>query len=249
MFGGGASSAAYPVNVNLIPMSLSDPRFAGNVAGGFVNGNPPSSSNKDWIDNPAYLNGNAVWFSSGGAQGSITISKCRFDWREGPRIDATDGSTLTMDQCFVNCIGFGADHADGIQAQGGGGATANLVVTNSGFRSYDDAEAIALYGGTAVASDAIFWADASAGTVTLNNVLILGGSRGIAVYADTGKTVHVNFNNVFFVPTTGSSFVGFKYDIKVGVGGGTLVVDNWTNVCDATIVNGVIIPGAQLPSP
>lgn len=235
---------------NLIPMSLFDPRFASNVTG-------PSStfygtasiSNLDFIEFPTYPSGNQCFTWS---SGNLNVSKCRVDWREGPRIASTDGSsvsTLIVDQCFINCVGVTTDHADGMQAFAGTGVKGNVKVTNTCFRSYDDAEALAVYGSSFIASDAFFWADTSAGTVTFNNVLIWGGSRGVTINADPGATVHVNFNNVYFVPSAPGSFSGYNYSIQSTGSSGILIVDNWTNVFSATIAGNTIIPGAALPSP
>lgn len=227
-----------------IPMSWNDSRFAGNTAGvaeqAFTTG---SFSNLDWNENPGYSDGNqcCTW----GGPGNLTLSKCRVDWREGPRI-AGDSGTFTVDQCFISCVGTSTDHADGMQAYDPGG-NGNVTVTNTCFRSYSDNEAAAVYGSGFIGSDAFFWADSYQGTVTFNNVLVWGGARGVSIYADTGTT-HVNFQNVYFVLGNGdSSWEFYNYDIKPT--GGTLTVDNWTNVCAATIVNGVIVPGATLPSP
>ncbi|WP_139372872.1 hypothetical protein [Nitrobacter vulgaris] len=79
----------------------------------------------------------------------------------------------------------------------------------------------------------------------MTNVLIHGGGRGMAIYADTGTT-HISFENVFFVPSP-DGWKFFDYDIRAT--GGTLIVDKWVNVRAATIVDGVIVPGASLPSP
>lgn len=225
-----------------IPMSYNDARFSGNTAGGgpFTTG---TQSNKDWSENPAYGSGDQCFTWNGG--GIFNLSQCRVDWREGPRV-AADSGTFNIDQCFINCVGEGADHADGIQAYNPGGKS-TVNVTNTCFRSYSDAEAVAVYGSNFIGSDAFFWADSYQGTVSFTNVLIWGGARGVSIYADTGTT-HVAFDTVYFVLGNGdSSWEFYDYDIKPT--GGSLVVDKWTNVRAATISNGVIVPGALLPSP
>lgn len=162
------------------------------------------------------------------------------------------GAQFNLDQCYINCIGFTGDHPDGIQAFAGigGPMKGNLKVTNTFFRSYGTNESIAVYGSSAVSSDALFYSDGSSGNVTFNNVVVASGDRGVTIDADTsGLTIHVNFNNVYFVPTAADSFAGWVYRIEVRGTGGTLVIDNWSNVFMATIVNGVIIPGVAIPSP
>jgi hypothetical protein len=74
-----------------------------------------------------------------------------------------------------------------------------------------------------------------------------GGGRGIAIYAHTGRTIRISFENVFLVPSP-DGWTYYDYDIR-GATGGTLIVDKWVNVRAATIVDGVIVPGASLPSP
>lgn len=234
---------------NLIPMSLSDSRFAANTPGttSVTYGSSTTLVNLDFSQAPTYSGNGDQCFAFGGGAGTNTMSKCRVDWREGPRISIAN-SVINVDQCFINCVGVTGDHADGMQAfMAGPGA--QLVVTNTCFRSYDDVEAATTYGTSFIGSDAFFWADTSAGSVTFNNVLIWGGARGTAIYPDNGVTVHINFNNVYYAPSSSNSFEFFTYDIRSGTPPGTLIVDNWTNVFAATVVNGVIVPGAALPSP
>ena len=228
-----------------IPLSLSDARFAANVAGvAGVSFQTGTISNTTWNDSPTYPHGDQCC-SWNAVSGTATLFQCSVDWREGPRI-ANDVGTLNVDQCFINCIGFIGDHADGMQAFSPGGV-GTLNVTNTCFRSYSDTEAVATYGASAVSSEALFWADSYQGTVNFTNVLVWGGRSGVAIYADVGTTT-VNFTNVYFVLGTGdSSWESFIYDIRAT--GGTLVVGTWNNVCNATIVGNTIIPGSQLPSP
>lgn len=232
-------------------MSTSDPRFASNVPGP-VYGSPltqgPSgtTNNLDWSDNPTYLNGDQVWTWLNGT--SIDLNKCRIDWREGPRLNS-DSGLFHVDQCYINCVGVGTDHADAFQAFGPGPTGVGVTfLTNTHVRAYIDSEAISKYGAGFTGSTCMFWADAAGGTFKCQNVLFHGGERMVTVYADTGATVHINFDNVYFVQEPGFPITtGWTIDIRST--GGTLIVDRWTNVFNATIVGGVIIPGTPIVSP
>ncbi len=245
------------VVVGSIPLAMNDPRFASNTAGPsgpFATG---SQINKDWINSPSYNSGDQPWEWTGNGNQTFTLSKCRVDWREGPRISSgsTPTPTLRIDECFFHSVGRDVnpgtgteDHADCLQAFSRGGRGL-LWVTNSCFRSYSDPEASAVYGNSYIGSAGIFWADDFQGEVRLDNVVIMGGGRGIAIYADVGTT-RINFNNVYFIEKLpgGWGSPGFEYDIRAT--GGSLVVDNWTNVRRATIDGaGNIVPGVLLPSP
>lgn len=232
-----------------IPLSFDDSRFFSNTAGianqSVTSGG--SQSNKTWNENPTYGNGESA-FEWGSATGTYNLSLCNFDWRECIRIAGGSNAIFNIDQIFANTIGFGLDHADGVQGySGAGGDSVNVTMTNSCLRSYSDAEAISVYGPSAIGSGGWFWADGMRGTITLNNVVIWGGQRGMAIYADTGTTT-IDFQNLYFVPSPpGSGWDGYDYDIRAT--GGTLTVARWSNVRAATIVGGVIVPGALLPSP
>ena len=67
----------------------------------------------------------------------------------------------------------------------GGGIGGN----NTCFRSYTDDEALSKYGAGFIGSQPIFVADNFGGEFRLTNVLIHGGGRGIAIYADTRRTI------------------------------------------------------------
>lgn len=248
--------AQVPVGlVTNIPTSLSDPRFASNTVG--PADNFPANgiiSNKTWNENPTYPDGNQnITWSGNTSSDVLTLSQCAVDWREGPRVAGLGGgaSALVLDQCFVNCIGFNGDHADAIQSFAGTGMRGNLTLTNTCLRSYGAAEAAALYApvadGSPVGSDGLFWADDSEGTIKFRNVLIWGGTRGVTATADAG-VVNIDFDSVYFASSpNNAAWEGWAYSINAA--GGTLNVTRWTNVFRATIVGGIIIPGASIPAP
>lgn len=229
-------------------MSLTDPRFAGNTAGTsgiFISAG--TLDNETWNENPTYPNGDQCWtWSSASASDVLNVSQCAVDWREGPRVAATvAGAQMNVDQCFINCVGMTGDHADGIQAFAGTGARGIVTVTNTCFRSYTDTEAANVYGAGFIGSDAFFWADSAVGTVNFSNVLIWGGSRGVTIDADTSVT-NVSFNNVYFVPSPDG---WTDYSVLVQNTGGAFNIVQWTNVFNATIVGGVIVPGSAIAAP
>lgn len=234
-----------------IPMSASDPRFATNVPGTVFN-NPvtqgPSGTNNhfDWNGNPAYTSGDQVWTWLNGT--SIELGQCRIDWREGPRI-SSDSGLFHVDQCYINCVGVTTDHADAFQAFGPSGNGVGVIsLTNTHVRAYTDAEALSKYGAGFIGSTCMFWADASGGSFKCQNVLFHGGERMVTVNVDPTATVHINFDHVYFVQEPGFPITtGWTAGIQST--GGTLIVDNWTNVFNASIVNGVIVPGTPIGSP
>lgn len=236
-----------------IPMSAADSRFAGNTPASRISVSGSGSlTNQTWDENPGYADGVSA-FEWGSATGTYNLSLSKIDWREGIRVAGDGGATLNVDQCFINTVGFDLpadppDHADGLQGFAGApGGQVNLNVTNTCFRSYSDTEAQSIYGGFSIGSAGFFWADNMRGNITLNNVLIWGGERGIDIYADTGTTT-INFQNVYIASSpNGTPWSGHDYDIRAT--GGTLTVANWTNVRAATVVGGVIVPGSLLPSP
>lgn len=230
-----------PPPPSAIPMTWNDARFASNKAApNSGTGYHPTGSlnNLDWNFNPSYSSGDQPFTWEGG---TLSLSKCRVDCREGPRI-AADSGTFNIDQCYINCVGKATDHADAFQAYNPGGK-GSVNITNTCIRSYSDQAAKTKYGSGFVGSTAFFWADNYQGAVTFKNVLLIGGSRTVSIYVDSGTT-HVNFENVYFVPDPGQVW---QTDIRST--GGSLVVDNWTNVRNATIVNGVIVPGTAVPHP
>lgn len=241
-------------------MSKSDPRFAANIPtlGGRESGSQleyttGTISNLTWDDSPTYPDpGNSVFFW-GQPSGILNISKCVSDWREGPRAASTSTlAIMNIDQCFINTVGKSGDHADGIQWFLAAGAVSTVNITNTCFRIYDNAEAVATYGAGFVESDAIFWSDNSQGNLSFNNVLFWGGGgtgvgNEVQIHIDAGGaglTTNISFINCYFVPSPGNTV-----DLTIIPNGGTLNVLAWTNVVQATIVNGVIIPGAAIPHP
>lgn len=233
-----------PPPVSSIPMSPADTRFAANTAGSTANVSSGTYANKTWNDN--FASGSQCFVWTGNGNDVLNLSQCYINGREGPRIGADDTptATLNIDQTYINCAGKGDDHADCIQAYSPGGVCL-LNITNSYLRSYNDTEAQQKYGAGFIGSAGIFWADNMQGEVRVTNTVIHGSGRGVAIYADTGTT-RVSFEDVFFVPGPGG-WTGFDFDIRAT--GGTLIIDKWVNVREATIVDGQLVPGALIPQP
>lgn len=230
--------------VSSIPLSSNDPRFASNTAGSKTTVKSADYKNKTWNNN--FASGDQCFVWAGDGNDVLNLSQCYINGREGPRIGAGSISraTLNINETFINCVGKGQDHADGIQAYSPGGI-ALVNITKSCLRSYTDAEAKAKYGSGFIGSCGFFWADSMQGEVRMTDTVIWGGGRGVAIYADTGIT-RVSFENVFFVPSP-DGWTGFDFDIRAT--GGKLIIDKWANVCEAAIVNGQLIPGKLIAKP
>lgn len=161
-----------------------------------------------------------------GTGGSMTL--CRVNSRECVRISE---GTVVIDKCYLEATGQGDDHADTIQifAIGGSG---DVTVTNTHLVAHDTA-----------ATAAFLVGDSWSGSISFDNVIFHGGPYSLVVFADPGCTINLSLNNVYFVGPFG--FGPFNIE---EVGGGIINL-TWTNVYEATIVDGVVVPGDPIPSP
>lgn len=150
--------------------------------------------------------------------------------RESVRIGS---GTYTVEDSWLEAKGTGDDHADVIQAYAGsgGGGPLNLTLRNSTVRAYNDA-----------ATAGLFVADKVYGKVTLDNVMFQGGPFGLALYSDV-NTIDVYANHVCFVGPFGWRPIDFRN------AGGSVVVKQWDDVRNCTIVNGALVKGALIPRP
>lgn len=241
-----------PPPEGVIPLSYTDARYSENTTGSYYGvGNPITSTitfnNNDWDDSPTYSDGDECIRNYAEGTSVVTLNQCRIRWREGMRVATAAGAVTEFNECFTEVIGTElTDHADGVQNFGTLGTTKAI---NSTFRCYSDSEAKThLSNANAVGSDAFRWADNSSGTVFMQNVLVLGGGRGITIAADTGTT-NISFENVYIVEVDDGFPSAEFYALRVSNGSGNRVINKWTNVCFATIVDGEIIPGTQIPAP
>lgn len=241
MFGSSGGNAAYPPAVETFPLSFNDPMFTGMSASVEVN----LSVGQDVSNKTFENNTDSVEIL---AQGNNDITLCRIRSREGIRCD--NDETYNIDRCWIETYGLlggpgpgDDDHADGLQM--GGGDTSTLNIRNTTFRSWSDAddgnpERPAAY---ELFSVGLFYSDGSDGVVTLNNVLFLGGQIAFRFHGDIGTTLNLSLNNVYLVGPFGA------FDWEVSEFGGTINIVKWNNVFNATIVNGVLIPGSAIPPP
>lgn len=256
----GAPGVGGTVSGGVIPLAFNDARFAANTAGSTANVSATTTyANKTWDDSPLY-NTPPDWdseapFNWTGSGTTFNLSLSRMKWREGFRASCDAGAVLNMSECYIECVGrdmqaFGAtrpDHTDCFQVYSPGGSGI-VNISKTCFRTYTDQEALALYGGNFIGGAGLLWADDFQGQLNLTDVVFWGGRTGIELYADVGITT-IRFNNVYFVPSA-QPWAGGD-DIIMGVPGTTasLVIAEWNNVREATIVNGVLIPGALIAEP
>jgi hypothetical protein len=227
------TGTAAGLGANQIPMSFSDPIFAS-----VTNGTPGDTfSSGQSLTDKSYANEN------GGLpiiilEGNNTLTRCRFGLptREGPRV--AGNGTFTFNQCWIEIDGKTTDHADGIQAYDPG-SSGTIFLSNTTVRAYRDGD-----NGTNVGSVGVFISDNWTGTLRCHNVIFWSGEFGCRAHPDTGGDVHLDFQNVYFV----GPFNQDKFDFGP-FAGHVIVVDNWTNVRDATIVGGVLTPGSPIASP
>lgn len=206
-----------------IPLSYNDARFANNVSwGGGALANNAVVAQKSYNSTST---GDSTCGNFGG--GNFTLDRVRINSRECVRVGAA--GTYLIKDCYFEVNGQGSDHADCIQAYAPG-ATGNLTVRNTGMKASNNTST----------TSCMFVADSFSGTITLENVAFLGGPYGPRIHADSGCTLNIYFTDVFIIGTN---------LLVRAEPGGTVRIRKWQNVRNATIVNGVIVPGALIASP
>jgi hypothetical protein len=209
-------------------MSFNDPIFAGVTNGsvGQVLANGVSLTDKSFAN---ANNGNQIITLNG--NNTLTRVRVGLPTREGPRV--AGNGTFTFNSCWIEVDGTGADHADCIQTYAPG-SSGSLVLNNTTLRAYKSGER----GG--IGSAGIMGGENWVGSFVFRNVLFWSGYVAAHLYPDVGGDIHFNWENVYFVNSSPS---------YGPYGGHKVVVDRWVNVCNATIVNGVVVPGAPLARP
>ncbi|HEX3134585.1 MAG TPA: Ig-like domain-containing protein [Planctomycetota bacterium] len=98
--------------------------------------------------------------------------------------------------------------------------------------------------GTTAVNCGVFVADNYIGTFTFDNVVFWGGLFGLRIHPDVGGDQYVSLKDVYFVGP-------FAYgEFNFGdVAGHVVHFTKWENVRHATIVSGVLVPGALIPCP
>lgn len=228
----GNSTDSAPITINVsngnhtpstIPLSFNDPIFTNMTTSGDVTIPDGESLSNRSITGPTPS-------ASITATGAATITKCRVDSQEAVRVGGS--GLVRIDQSWLEAEGVAGDHADVIQAYAPG-STGTIHVTNSTLRAYNQD-----------ATAGLFVADNWTGTVRLENVVFWGGPFGLRLHSDVGGDLHVYLKDVYFVGP-------FGYDpyLISGQGGTAVIIHQWENVRNATIVNGALVPGAAIPPP
>lgn len=223
--GGGDPPGPGP-ELNTIPISFDDPIFTGmtELTSSLTLTSGQALTRRSIIENvssPASI--------VGGGNNEITF--CRVLSRECLRVG---GGTYLIESCYLESEGTGDDHADTIQAYAGpSGAVFDITVRNSHIRAH-----------TTAATAGFFIADNCVGDVTCENVIFQGGPFGAKFHADIGGDINIWFKDIFFVGPFGTAPYTF-----LDYGGGEVVIHQWDNVRNATIVDGVLVPGSLISSP
>jgi hypothetical protein len=208
-----------------IPLGYDDARFSGNAASKTVRLSPNGT-----VSNKSIMETGSV--ASIVTRDGATIRNCRVNSRECVRIGGS--GAFLIDNCYLEALGVGPDHADVIQAYSPGSRGA-LKVFNT---------AIATHG--VAANVGLFIADNWTGTIDLENVAFVGGgvNYGLRVHPDTGGDNVIRLKNVFFVPP-------FRYGPYLfgDAGRHKNIIELWENVRMATIANGRLALGPALPKP
>ncbi len=205
-----------------IPLTYNDARFSGNTNSNAITQSGGTISFKSITDSGAI----ASIVNSGG---TTIIDTCRVNSREAVRVT----SGVDIRNSYLETLGQGDDHADTIQAYSPGETGAVIICTNTAIVAH-----------TVAATAGLFIADDWSGTLTLNNVCFIGGPYGLRVHSDPGCTVNLDLLDVFFVGPFGAGAT-----LISEIGNGVINVNRWTNVRNATIVDGVIVPGSSISSP
>jgi hypothetical protein len=212
-----------------IPLTWNDPLFSG-----LTNSNPVEIQYGGTLSNYSSTGDGGI--ATVLLDGSATLNDVHINSNEGVRIGGS--GNITINNSFIETTGLPGDHADGVQAYSPGGS-GNVTVTNTTIvtnNSNDNA--------------GFFIADNYSGTFTFDNVVFDGGLYGLRINADAGPghTYNVALKDVYFIQGS------FQYDpfliyVPPGYTGAQLNITEWDNVRWATIVNGVLVPGALIPPP
>jgi hypothetical protein len=161
--------------------------------------------------------------------GDFTLRNSRI--RSAEAIRVWGGGTVTIDGVWAEAVGQPGDHADVLQCYAPH-SRSDITVRNTTFRAYND-----------YATAGYFSADYFEGTHTFENVLFWGGPYGLRIHADGGD-VSVSLKNVYFVgPFAWGPF------LLLNNYGTTTKILKWENVRWATIENGQLVPGVEIPRP
>jgi hypothetical protein len=212
-----------PATSGTIPLTFNDSMFSGVTNSGSVT----LSSGGSLSNKSITVNGPAASVQCNGA---CTLDHVRVNSAEAVRVGGS--GTVSINNSYLEALGSGADHADVIQAYSPG-SRGTISVTNSSIVAHNTA-----------ATAGLFVADNWTGNINLNNVVFNGGPYGLRVHPDVGGDNIITANNVYFVGPFGYGAI-----LMSDVGGHKNIVTQWNNVRNATIVNGVLVPGSLMSCP
>ncbi|HEY8333380.1 MAG TPA: hypothetical protein VIQ05_06255 [Tardiphaga sp.] len=208
-----------------IPLRYDDLRFRGNAPSNALRLSPSGA-----VSNKSLTQTGSI--ASIVTRDGATIRNCRVSSRECIRIGG--GGSFLIDNCYLEALGVGADHADVIQAYSPG-SRGTLKLSNTAIVTHDVAANVGL-----------FIADNWTGTIDLENVAFIGGgvNYGLRVHPDTGGDNIIRLKNVFFVPP-------FRYAPYLfgDVARRKNIIELWENVRMGTITDGRLALGTALPKP
>ncbi len=205
-----------------IPLSWNDPSFSG-----LTNSNSTEVKNGGTLSNYSSTDNGDI--ATVLLDGAATLNDVRVNSREGVRIGGS--GDINISNSYIQTTGLSGDHADGIQAYDPGGH-GNITISNTTIVSGSDN-----------ATAGLWIADQYSATVTLNNVVFEGGPYGLRIADDAGVDDYLSLNNVYFVgPFNYGAFLLQEVNANIHI-------TAWNNVRYATIVNGVLVPGALIAAP
>lgn len=162
--------------------------------------------------------------------GNNIIQKCRVMSNEAVRLT---GGTVVMNQCYFEAEATDPEaHADTIQTYSPSD-TGDFTLSNSYIKAYNT-----------FATANWFTSDDWSGTIRFDNVVVDGGPFGIRV--DVAEDCHIDLylKDVYFVGP-----FGFDDFLLQHVDNGSSYIHQWDNVREATIDDGVLVPGDLIAAP
>ena len=209
-----------------IPLAWNAPQFSGNTPS-----SPVTLTSGQTLSNRSFTGSAAPGQSSSIIMNNNTsIINCNVDSDECVRIK--DGN-YTIQDCYLEATGIPGDHADTIQCYNGGPARFIINITRSCVVAHNDD-----------ATAGLFAADDCTGDMFITDVVFWGGPFGMKINADVGGDTRLWLNRVYFVGPFGTAPYTF-----LDYMGGQVLVQQWDDVYNATIVGGVLIPGSPLAPP
>ena len=217
-----AAQSPQPSPTGSIPLTWDDPRFVNMTdytAREYITANASRSNMSSVYTDTNY----PAWET----KGSVNLRTSRARTREGYR--SAGGGEQYLSDLYVEATGVGADHADGLQVYAPGLA-GRITLKNSTIKAPSG-------------NAAYFSSDNWMGAHVLENVLLSGGGYTLRIYGDGAtsmslKDVYILKDSWLFGPTH-----------FVAVNNLRPAVVRWENVRLATIENGKIVPGSEIPQP